>query len=280
MIIPKPYLAQTRKTHPHLSERMIVKDLALSYLLQELTKCSELVFKGGTFLTKCYLNYHRLSEDLDFSVPHLHGKSPYVIRRYVKETFLPLLQTIADKYAFEFNKEEFDTPETRYTPIKRSKQLFRFFVYLNEHEPNPIKIELSFIDPQTPTQARVTKQLLHTSKHLLYPLHQHKTTCLPLTYLIAEKIRALLTRPEGILERDIYDLYRLHHLSAVFSFTEEQKIVINRSPQKQLIKKRLQELQTYVLFTEIGELALTPINKSTYTAFFTQLKTILTQTPS
>lgn len=52
------------------SEPLIEKDLYLTIILAELqnTKLHEnLVFKGGTCLAKAYLNYHRFSEDLDFT---------------------------------------------------------------------------------------------------------------------------------------------------------------------------------------------------------------------
>jgi len=45
------------------------KDYYLTLVLSEIEKLSpDLVFKGGTCLNKVYFDYHRLSEDLDFSL--------------------------------------------------------------------------------------------------------------------------------------------------------------------------------------------------------------------
>ena len=48
---------------------IIKKDLLLTLILAEFEKSDlgkELIFKGGTLLSRNYLNYHRFSEDLDF----------------------------------------------------------------------------------------------------------------------------------------------------------------------------------------------------------------------
>ena len=53
-----------------VSDNIIEKDLLLTLILAEFQKYdgifNELVFKGGTLLSRNYLKYHRFSEDLDF----------------------------------------------------------------------------------------------------------------------------------------------------------------------------------------------------------------------
>ena len=53
-----------------VSDDIIEKDLLLTLILAEFQKHSgifnELIFKGGTLLSRNYLKYHRFSEDLDF----------------------------------------------------------------------------------------------------------------------------------------------------------------------------------------------------------------------
>src|SRR3989344_839017 len=53
-----------------ISDDIIEKDLLISLILAEFQKhngiFNELIFKGGTLLSRNYLKYHRFSEDLDF----------------------------------------------------------------------------------------------------------------------------------------------------------------------------------------------------------------------
>src|SRR3989304_533026 len=74
MIIPSKYLQEARKKK--VTDEMIKKDLALCYILYEMSEdikkdkdspFNKLIFKGGTLLAKSHLDYHRLSEDLDFT---------------------------------------------------------------------------------------------------------------------------------------------------------------------------------------------------------------------
>ncbi|MEK7111724.1 MAG: nucleotidyl transferase AbiEii/AbiGii toxin family protein, partial [Patescibacteria group bacterium] len=64
------YIEQLKK-HFNLanSESILEKDLLLTLILAEFEKLDlgkELIFKGGTLLSRNYLKYHRFSEDLDF----------------------------------------------------------------------------------------------------------------------------------------------------------------------------------------------------------------------
>jgi len=49
--------------------RLLEKDYYLTVILSDIHKLSrDLVFKGGTCLSKVYFDYYRLSEDLDFTL--------------------------------------------------------------------------------------------------------------------------------------------------------------------------------------------------------------------
>lgn len=273
MIIPKKYLQEVRRQHARLNQNMIEKDLVISYLLQEIANHPQLqlIFKGGTCLAKCYLDYHRLSEDLDFVVAQ---PLPKKSREYFKNTFLPLLQQITDKYYLDFDQEEFlNANATRYCPTKNSDYLYRFYIYTTPKTTNPIKIDIDISEPpiQKPTQQPITN-LLPTSKHLIYPLQKETISCCTQEEIIAEKIRALLTRVEGIQERDIYDLY---HLQATKNYNKEitkTKILRAQNYNKQQLQQREQELKHYTLYQEVEELALQEINQTTYEEFFLELQ--------
>ena len=51
--------------------RLIEKDYFCTLLLDHLSRAggAELVFKGGTCLTKIHSEFYRLSEDLDYTIP-------------------------------------------------------------------------------------------------------------------------------------------------------------------------------------------------------------------
>ena len=84
---------------------VIEKDYHLTRILNRVNEylSDDIVFKGGTLLNKVYLNYHRLSEDLDFAYRgeidlSTRGKRSKVIRpiREKIPTFLDELELISD----------------------------------------------------------------------------------------------------------------------------------------------------------------------------------------
>jgi predicted nucleotidyltransferase component of viral defense system len=199
------------------------------------------------------------------------------IRSYFKEEFLPVVQQAANKYAMDFDKEEFLTQGKRYCPDKANNNVFRFFVYANKNDSNPIKIEVHISEKlQEPPIKRSVQQLNKQSKHLTYPLKNHTITVSSLQEIIREKIRAMLTRPEGIQERDIFDLFIIHQKEPIFPIhkdKQQQKIATSFVPKAQEnIHKRLDELTKYELFEEIQNMALQEIDEKKYKKFFSQLQ--------
>ena len=73
--------------------RLVEKDYFCSVVLQYLdAACPSLVFKGGTCLAKVHSEFHRLSEDLDFSIPVVVGASRSTRRELVREPKLAITQ--------------------------------------------------------------------------------------------------------------------------------------------------------------------------------------------
>ncbi|MGM0568039.1 MAG: nucleotidyl transferase AbiEii/AbiGii toxin family protein [Elusimicrobiota bacterium] len=66
--LPKiiPAVAQEQGFRQEIIEKDFYLTLVLNHIYSDLGK--NLVFKGGTLLNKMHLNYHRLSEDLDFTL--------------------------------------------------------------------------------------------------------------------------------------------------------------------------------------------------------------------
>jgi predicted nucleotidyltransferase component of viral defense system len=276
MNISNKYIKEIKKLNPKLNEDMTKKDLILSYILQDLSELDNLIFKGGTCLSKCYLNYHRLSEDLDFNLilPRFMSKTKTRknIRDYFKNEFLPTLQIISNKYNLEFDQNEFITTGTKYCPVKQGDNIFIFYIY---NENNPVKIELNISEELIFRPIlKYVKNIKQNSKYLTYPLRNNKIKCFDIKEIILEKIRAILTRPRGIHERDIFDLYLINKKTNIFLVKKEliqRKIQNSFIYNSSLIKERLIELKTYKLFYEIENISIIKFEKEEYIEFYKKL---------
>lgn len=151
------------------------KDYFLTLLLYMIRDVQGIYFKGGTCLNKIFLNHTRLSEDLDFA-----SKRPIKEVRKEIEKFL-------DKGIFP--KIESD---------KSTKHFVRYIVYFNgyfEKQPHIV------LDVNRKASVHL-KPELHKVKNF-YDLDFEIRT-LNVDELVAEKIRALITRNQP---RDYFDAY-------------------------------------------------------------------------
>src|SRR3989344_5567470 len=94
-----------------LADEIVKKDLLLTLILSEMEKKDlgkDLIFKGGTLLSRNYLKYHRFSEDLDF----VHKDSSNIrelprstrerkIKKFI-DFFTPELKKVADSLGLKF----------------------------------------------------------------------------------------------------------------------------------------------------------------------------------
>jgi len=206
----------------------IEKDYYLTLILNsvELHLSQSLVFKGGTLLNKIHLNYHRLSEDIDFTYFRPEGletrskrsRAITPIREKMPE-LLKLLELKSEKPEGEgFNNS------TQYT----------FFIsypsFVSGKNEN-LKLEISF--RQTPIEKPVHNAITHFYKD---PFTEEdlipKNKILSLTYneAVAEKLKAAITRKEAAI-RDYYDLWFI--AEAKFDFKDRHFLSI--------FKKKLEE---------------------------------------
>ena len=91
---------------------LIEKDLILHQVLHDLSKNQffheNFAFKGGTCLAKCYLDYFRFSEDIDFTWKNqsvFEGKSQKEIRKYLSkviDSIGEVFEEIAKKRGLDF----------------------------------------------------------------------------------------------------------------------------------------------------------------------------------
>jgi len=194
---------------------MIEKDyycsLILDYLYQD--PKTNLVFKGGTCLSKVYVDFYRMSEDLDFVIPakpEISRKDRSRLIRSIKEQLADIIETNKCFNIYE-----------QFRGFNESKQYIGTLSYHSivepEKKPGKVKIEVG-----------MREELLRdaiwqdTSTLLIDPFSERKvipefkTQCLSLEELFAEKFRAALTRKEPAI-RDYFDIfYALRNLDIDF----------------------------------------------------------------
>ena len=227
MITPDKYIRETRKKK--VSDEMIKKDLALSYILYEMSEdikkdknspFNKLIFKGGTLLSKSHLDYHRLSEDLDFTFSEnkmlnklSKTQKSKKIKQYLKMDFLPRFEKITEKYSFDFDSSEMNKETQKYCPIKAPFHLAKFYIYLDKNDQISIKIEINFLDELFYEPRKIKLNHLNSSsQNLIFPLGEIEFNSYSIEEILIEKIRAILTREDKIHERDIFDLFLLKTL--------------------------------------------------------------------
>lgn len=181
---------------------IVEKDYYLTVILNQIeTRLSDkIVFKGGTLLNKIHLNYHRLSEDLDFTY---HGelatrsqrsKAIMPIREKMPE-FLHALGLASDKPEGDgFNNSTQYLFKVKYPSV------------ITEREES-VKLEISLRQP--PLDKPVYSVINHfyqdpfTGEDLFPP---GKVLSLSLNEAVAEKLKAAITRKD-VAVRDYYDLW-------------------------------------------------------------------------
>ena len=194
-------------------QAIVEKDYYLTIILNSIgpSLSENIVFKGGTLLNKIHLNYHRLSEDLDFSyfgdkdltvrsdrsaaVAPIKGKMP---------GFLSSLGLRSDKPGGEgFNSSKQYVFNVLYPSVITGKE-------------ENIKIEISL--RQKPYDLPVLNVIRHfykdpfTGRDLI---PENKILSLSLDEAVAEKLKAAITRKDPAI-RDYYDLW--HIAEAGFDF--------------------------------------------------------------
>lgn len=199
------------------SDEIIEKDLILTLILAEFEKLGlgkELIFKGGTLLSRNYLKYHRFSEDLDFV--HKDSNELRELKRSARERkikqfidyFVPELKRVTDSLGLKFS---IDRSDTKFCTILHGRNVYIFRIYYSENR--YLKIEINFVEkiiyqPKETSVKAITD--FFDSKELMFALGLKIGNFRVLSYsleeIILEKYRAVLTRNE-LKERDLFDLF-------------------------------------------------------------------------
>ncbi len=206
------YIAEVKRNlNLTANDEIIEKDLLLTLVLAEFEKKGfpELIFKGGTLLSRNYLKYHRFSEDLDFI--HRDSREWRALSRNQREkkikqfidVFVLKLQEVAAALGLKFST---DRRDTKFCTILHGRVVYIFRIYYSKH--GHIKIEINFVERMIHPPVEVSVKALtdfFDSKELLFTLglriENFKVLSYPLEEIIIEKYRAILTRNE-LKERD------------------------------------------------------------------------------
>ncbi|HLC54057.1 MAG TPA: nucleotidyl transferase AbiEii/AbiGii toxin family protein [Candidatus Nanoarchaeia archaeon] len=225
-------------------EDILEKDLLLTLILAEFEKKglgAELIFKGGTLLSRNYLKYHRFSEDLDFVYKYsgsLRELTRSARERKVKaflDSFVPKLKEIAEVLGLDFS---IDRSNKRYCKMLSGRTVYTFKVYYTDNK--YIKVEINFIEKLNSSPEKVSVKAitdLFDSKELLFTLGLDIKSFNVMSYslkeITLEKYRATLTRKK-LQERDLFDLFLIKD-----SLKADVNEIVEKIKNSSLIKKDL-----------------------------------------
>ena len=192
------YTAKVTGFNSALIEKDYFCSLLLHYLYSD-EDCN-LVFKGGTCLSKIHADFYRLSEDLDFIIP-VSSDSPRSERSKLAK---PL------KGKIEFLPKEFQIFEVPggLKGHNNSKQYIAYVQYTSfiTSKPETVKIEIGLREELLTDSLSVNAKTLlvnpFSGQVVMRPV---KVYCMSFKEAYSEKVRAALTRREPAI-RDYYDI--------------------------------------------------------------------------
>ncbi|MCL5730441.1 MAG: nucleotidyl transferase AbiEii/AbiGii toxin family protein [Candidatus Pacearchaeota archaeon] len=197
-----PVLAQQHNFRLEVVE----KDYYLTVILNNIESGfgDKLIFKGGTLLNKIHLNYHRLSEDLDFTFNSSTGLDTRSKRSRAIEPIRKKMRSFLASLNLKSKSPEGEgfNNSTQYV----FNILYPSFI---TGEDENVKIEISLRQP--PIDKLVYNLVKHfykdpfTNKDLI---PSNKILSLSLKEAVAEKLKAALTR-RNLAIRDYYDLWHI-----------------------------------------------------------------------
>lgn len=230
------YVKEKRKSN--IEDHYIEKDYFISLFLSTWQKLKDagkvprldnLIFKGGTLLARNYLDYPRISEDIDFTygcsndLRKLDSKNKR--EKAILKQIAPIIEDVklicdTAKFVFDTNRRN-----RKYILVRNSRAVYILNVYYESFitgEETPIKIELNFLEhiihdySELKINNIVDQDL--TLKSIGYDLPNLKINTYHLDEIIIEKYRAILTR-DKLKERDVFDLYLINKICKdVFGF--------------------------------------------------------------
>ncbi|MFA7507846.1 MAG: nucleotidyl transferase AbiEii/AbiGii toxin family protein [Bacilli bacterium] len=104
----KELIVATAQNSKGLQNFQVEKDYFVSLFLKELSKTNkdlEVVFKGGTSLSKCYDVINRFSEDVDLTIKLDNKKANYQIKKQFKNKIISSIENLGMVFLNPLNVE-------------------------------------------------------------------------------------------------------------------------------------------------------------------------------
>lgn len=175
----------------------------------------ELVFKGWTCLNKIYLDYFRLSEDLDFVVINTWNRTE---RKAILEEYKQRLTKDLAILGLEITDQRTKFNEDR-------QWIFNFsYTSLIDNSPQNIQIDITMKEKLEIEPASKHIKSIFISKTMEESIFvQHTITCMEFDEIVAEKTRASLTRTQPAI-RDFFDVWYIKNF-AKFDFERIMNLI-------------------------------------------------------
>lgn len=185
------------------------KDFLLTVILIFIWRhYKELIFKGWTCLNKIYLDYFRLSEDLDFVVINKWNRTE---RKAILEDYKQRLTKDLAILWLEITDQR-----TKYNEDRQ--WIFNFsYTSLIDNSPQNIQIDITMKEKLEIEPASKHIKSIFISKTMEENIFvEHTITCMEFDEIVAEKTRASLTRIQPAI-RDFFDVWYIKNF-AKFDF--------------------------------------------------------------
>jgi predicted nucleotidyltransferase component of viral defense system len=279
---------------------LIEKDLILHQVLLDLSKDpffhENFAFKGGTCLAKCYLDYFRFSEDIDFTWKNqnvFEGKSQKEIRKYLSK----IIDGVGENFEKIAKKRELDfkckKDDRNYVELGGGNKTCTFKVWYQSEllgRKSFLKVQMNFVEKlYFPLKREELGSLLSKEQeelNLLFPEYKGYTQKIhfdvyDIREILCEKLRAILTR-KGIKTRDFLDVYLICkefgiRLEDVYGCSVEKtkfSLSLYAKYRKNLEKKGA-VISTPFTWGEEKELLLKDIDEKDFYKFIEKLKPFL-----
>ncbi len=297
----KEFVNEVARTQNIKRADLIEKDIILHQVLFDLSKNNffrdNFAFKGGTCLAKCYLDYFRFSEDIDFTWKDqtvFDFKSQKQVRRYLSaviDRIGQIFEDIAKARGLDFRCLKEDR---NYVELTGGDKTCTFKVWYQSElldRKSFLKVQTNFVEKLCyPFKNADLKSLIsgdHKELVMLYP--EYKEYIQKISFdvydcreILAEKIRAILTR-QGIKARDFLDVYLIGKefdisLEEIFSCAlEKTKFILNLYARyrQNLEDKRSIMLSTPFSWGEEKGLLLKEINEKDFYNFIEKARLFL-----
>lgn len=219
------------------NQDLLEKDVRLHRLLKALHESAigqDLVFKGGTCLIKCYLDYFRFSVDLDFTWRNqenwhtVNTKQVPNVTRKARHAWVAVMTDASKELGYDFDANSVVWGSN--SRIGTAQLAYRNLA----GEAAFIKVQVNFVEPLHYEPAmRHARTLVSGMESKAITLldgpdieayrASYSLACYDAREIAAEKVRAILTRtaPKG---RDLLDLYLLERDLGIKAETLEAQI--------------------------------------------------------